>query len=41
MDPTDLGPGTATWLDGTGTVLLGGFIRVQASPEGPPWLCRA
>ena len=25
MDPTDLGPGTVTWLSGTGTVLLGAF----------------
>lgn len=29
MDPTDLGPGTATWLGGTGTVLLGGFIWLR------------
>lgn len=33
MDPTDLGPGTATWLNGAGTVLLGGFIRGQAFPR--------
>jgi len=30
MDPTDLGPGTVTWLGGTGTVLLGAFL----------WLCK-
>jgi predicted RNase H-like nuclease (RuvC/YqgF family) len=29
MDPTDLGPGTATWLTGTGTVLLGGFLWLK------------
>jgi peptidoglycan hydrolase CwlO-like protein len=29
MDPTDLGPGTATWLGGTGTVLLGGFLWLK------------
>ena len=29
MDPTDLGPGTATWLGGTGTVLLGGFLWLR------------
>ncbi|PBP99398.1 chemotaxis protein [Pseudomonas congelans] len=29
MDPTDLGPGTATWLDGTGTILLGGFLWLR------------
>ena len=29
MDPTDLGPGTATWLSGTGTVLLGGFLWLR------------
>ena len=29
MDPTDLGPGTATWLDGTGTVLLGAFLWLR------------
>ena len=26
---TDLGPGTATWLGGTGTVLLGGFLWLR------------
>lgn len=29
MDPTDLGPGTATWLGGTSTVLLGGFLWLR------------
>ncbi|MCV4343305.1 DUF3450 domain-containing protein [Pseudomonas capsici] len=29
MDPTDLGPGTATWLGGTGTILLGGFLWLR------------
>ena len=29
MDPTDLGPGTAIWLGGTGTVLLGGFLWLR------------
>ncbi|MFJ4458243.1 chemotaxis protein [Pseudomonas sp. NPDC089392] len=29
MDPTDLGPGTVTWLSGTGTVLLGGFLWLR------------
>ena len=29
MDPTDLGPGTLTWLGGTGTVLLGGFLWLR------------
>ncbi|KQB53766.1 chemotaxis protein [Pseudomonas endophytica] len=29
MDPTDLGPGTATWLGGTGTVLLGAFLWLR------------
>lgn len=29
MDPTDLGPGTATWLTGSGTVLLGGFLWLR------------
>ncbi|MEW2925009.1 MULTISPECIES: DUF3450 domain-containing protein [Pseudomonas] len=29
MDPTDLGPGTATWLGGTGTVVLGGFLWLR------------
>lgn len=29
MDPTDLGPGTVTWLGGTGTVLLGGFLWLR------------
>ena len=29
MDPTDLGPGTATWLGGTGTVLLAGFLWLR------------
>lgn len=34
MDPTDLGPGTATWLTGSGTVLLGGFLWLRK------WLSR-
>lgn len=29
MDPTDLGLGTVTWLGGTGTVLLGGFLWLR------------
>lgn len=29
MDPNDLGPGTAAWLGGTGTVLLGGFLWLR------------
>lgn len=29
MDPTDFGPGTATWLTGSGTVLLGGFLWLR------------
>lgn len=29
MDPTDLGPGTLTWLGGTGSVLLGGFLWLR------------
>lgn len=29
MDPTDLATGTATWLGGTGTVLLGGFLWLR------------
>jgi chromosome segregation ATPase len=29
MDPTDLGPGTATWLGGTGLTLLGGFLWLR------------
>ncbi|WP_409321371.1 DUF3450 domain-containing protein [Pseudomonas monteilii] len=29
MDPTDLGPGTVTWLGGTGTVLLGSFLWLR------------
>ena len=29
MDPTDLGPGTATWLGGTGTVLLAAFLWLR------------
>ena len=29
MDPTDLGPGTATWLGGTGTLLLGAFLSMR------------
>lgn len=34
MDPTDLGPGTITWLGGTGTVLLGAFLWLRK------WLSR-
>ncbi|WP_043199113.1 hypothetical protein [Pseudomonas putida] len=34
MDPTDLGPGTVTWLSGTGTVLLGAFLWLRK------WLSR-
>lgn len=29
MDPTDLGPGTATWLGGTGLTLVGGFLWLR------------
>jgi hypothetical protein len=29
MDPTDLGSGTATWLGGTGTVLLAAFLWLR------------
>jgi chromosome segregation ATPase len=29
MDPTDLGPGTATWLGGSGAVLLGGVLWLR------------
>lgn len=29
MDPTDLGPGTAAWLGGTGTVVLGGLLWLR------------
>ena len=29
MDPTDLGPGTATWLGGSATVLLGGLLWLR------------
>lgn len=29
MDPTDLGPGTAIWLGGTGRTLLGGFLWLR------------
>ncbi|WP_410481800.1 chemotaxis protein [Pseudomonas plecoglossicida] len=29
MDPTDLGPGTVTWLGGTGTVVLGAFLWLR------------
>ena len=29
MDPTDLGPGTVTWLSGTGTVVLGAFLWLR------------
>ncbi|MBF8692369.1 chemotaxis protein [Pseudomonas fulva] len=29
MDPTDLGPGTATWLGGTGTLILGVFLWLR------------
>ena len=34
MDPTDLGPGTATWLGGTGTIILGVFLWLRK------WLSR-
>ncbi|MGO3987805.1 chemotaxis protein [Pseudomonas sp. SAS7] len=34
MDPTDLGPGTVTWLSGMGTVLLGAFLWLRK------WLSR-
>jgi len=34
MDPTDLGPGTLTWLGGTGTVLFGAFLWLRK------WLSR-
>ncbi|MBC3503574.1 chemotaxis protein [Pseudomonas sp. SWRI59] len=34
MDPTDLVPGTATWLGGTGTVLVSGFLWLRK------WLSR-
>lgn len=34
MDPTDFGPGTVTWLGGTGTVLLGAFLWLRK------WLSR-
>ncbi|AKS09038.1 MULTISPECIES: hypothetical protein [Pseudomonas] len=29
MDPTDLGPGTATWLGGSATVALGGLLWLR------------
>ncbi|MGG2019019.1 chemotaxis protein [Pseudomonas sp. S8] len=29
MDPTDLGPGTATWLGGSATVILGGLLWLR------------
>ncbi|AYG06646.1 chemotaxis protein [Pseudomonas fluorescens] len=29
MDPTDLGPGTATWLGGSATVVLGGLLWLR------------
>ena len=29
MDPTDFGPGTATWLGGTGTVLMAAFLWLR------------
>jgi len=29
MDPTDLGPGTFTWLGGTGITLLGAFLWLR------------
>jgi hypothetical protein len=29
MDPTDLGPGTPTWLGVTGTVLLGSSTVIR------------
>ncbi|AGN82766.1 chemotaxis protein [Pseudomonas putida] len=34
MDPTDFGPGTVTWLSGTGTVLLGAGLWLRK------WLSR-
>ncbi|WP_145279113.1 chemotaxis protein [Pseudomonas sp. URMO17WK12:I11] len=34
MDPTDFGPGTATWLGGTGTIILGVFLWLRK------WLSR-
>lgn len=29
MDPTDLGPGAATWLGGSATVVLGGLLWLR------------
>ena len=29
MDPTDLGPGSATWLGGSATVVLGGLLWLR------------
>jgi len=29
MDPTDLGPGTATWLGGSGIVVTGGLLWLR------------
>ncbi len=29
MDPTDLGPGTATWLGGSATVVPGGLLWLR------------
>ncbi|MBA1296578.1 DUF3450 domain-containing protein [Pseudomonas lurida] len=29
MDPTDFGPGTATWLGGSATVALGGLLWLR------------
>ena len=29
MDPTDIGPGTATWLGGSATVVLGGLLWLR------------
>ena len=29
MDPADLGPGTATWLGGSATVILGGLLWLR------------
>ncbi|WP_426618286.1 chemotaxis protein [Pseudomonas rustica] len=29
MDPTDLGAGTVTWLSGSATVILGGFLWLR------------
>ncbi|OKO48480.1 chemotaxis protein [Pseudomonas sp. BTN1] len=29
MDPTDLGPGTATWLGGSATIVLGGLLWLR------------